>query len=431
MQPSTTGILPPISIRHLAIMTFLAAILPCAAQTAESPVAGEPANKPFARSVMEFGARGDGKTDDTEALQRAFGEANATGSILQIPAGTYRITATLHLEKAAAAGLIIEGAGGRPIRGSGFAEKSVTTLLWDGPEGETLLRVTGACGLVLRDLNFDGNSKAGTLFEARHEKGWGNMLSLMENVHFYRAKVGIQMGGAPREHTNSDYAFHFITFRSLETGMLVKNDQGVDFLFNYIFALSVKTVFDFENGGNLLVHNAQMTNCPLFLDIGGGGRNAGTFFASNVRVEWDRGGSTHRGQLLRSNPRNQLAAVRFTGFTDAQWAWPDNQTESRLTPLMEIGPGTSVIMESSTISGPLAAINGTEQSPASLILRSSAFSNGKPEDFISANQHGFFKLNDNFTSLMNPLADTVHWPELETVRVTPGDGYTGRHTRRP
>ena len=418
-------------ILRIVMGTILCAGAPLASQ-AESPD-GKDAARPFARSVLEYGAVGDGVADDTRAVQRALAEANLAGSILQFPAGNYRITAPLEVSRDAGRGLVLEGAGGRPINASGFSEKtpSSTTLLWDGEEGGTLMVATGVSGFVLRDLNFDGNKKAGILFLSRHVKGWGNILNMMENVHFYRAAVGIQMGSSPDEHTNSDYAFHFVTFRSLDCGLKVKNDQGVDFLFNYVFALSVKTVFDFERGGNLLVQNAQMTNCPLFLNIGGGGRNAGTFNATNVRIEWDGGGAKRRGQLLRATPKFHQASVKIVGFTDAQWAWPSNETESRHIPLMEIGAGTTVVLESSLVSGPLAALQGTEAAPAWLILRETSFSNGSPEDFIQANKNGFFRLLNNFSDKMRAFPDMVKWPDIPPKTLASGEEFSGKFLQNP
>lgn len=428
---------PPLARRFsrslLRLRTVLAMTGTCAmttgahAATSENPAPEKHGvERPFAQSVREFGAVGDGVADDTGAIQKALAEANLKGSVLQFPAGTYRITRTLEVGLTAGRGLIIQGAGGRPINASGFTEKkTATTLLWDGEEGGTVMVATGVSGLVIRDLNFDGNKKAGTLYLARHIKGWGNMLNMMENVHFYQAAVGIQMGSSTGEHTNSDYAFHFLTFRNLESGLLIKNDQGVDFLFNYLFALSVKTVFNFERGGNLLVHNAQMTNCPLFLNIGGGGRNVGTYNATNVRIEWDGGGNKRRGQLLRSEPKFQQASVKFVGFTDAQWAWSKNETESRRIPLMEIGPGTTVVMESSLISGPLATVDGTAEAPANFILRETSFSNGKPEDFVSANAHGFLQLRNNFNNHMQLFPDIKKWPDLPVREIPAGDTLVG------
>lgn len=44
-----------------------------------------------------YGARGDGRTDDTAALQRALDDHTGRNTILYLPKGTYRITGTLRL----------------------------------------------------------------------------------------------------------------------------------------------------------------------------------------------------------------------------------------------------------------------------------------------------------------------------------------------
>ena len=43
-------------------------------------------------SVKDFGARGDGTTDDTEAIQKAIDEVGKVGGTLHFPAGTYMVT---------------------------------------------------------------------------------------------------------------------------------------------------------------------------------------------------------------------------------------------------------------------------------------------------------------------------------------------------
>lgn len=381
--------------------------------------------RPFAWSVLDFGAVGDGRTDDTNAIQEALSKVNLMGGVLQFPAGTYRVTRTLEISKTKGRGLILSGAGSRPINASGFSDKAATTLLWDGEEGGTLMLLGGLAGLTLRDMNFDGQRKAGILMHSRHVESWGSMLNLFQNLHFYRADVGIQLGERAGEHTNSDFLLEFITFRNLRIGMLVTNDQGVDFLMNYLFALSVGTVLDFKRGGNLTVNNAQMTNCPLFLDIGGGGRNAGTFVLTTVRVEWDGGGKNRRGQLLRANPHYQQALVRIIGFTDAQWDWRNNETDYHYQPLMEIGPGVNVSMVSSSISGPLAELRGNADAYASLIVESSLFSWGRPANFVSANEHGYFRLENNFTGRMVLTDDVIRWPARNTEVLSTEEPYKG------
>ena len=58
-----------------------------------------PINLKFAEtvSVKDFGATGDGTTDDTAAIQAAITACQTSGSSLHIPAGTYKTTSTLNI----------------------------------------------------------------------------------------------------------------------------------------------------------------------------------------------------------------------------------------------------------------------------------------------------------------------------------------------
>lgn len=58
-------------------------------------------------AVTDFGARGDGATDDTTALRRAVGAAARTGGVVWVPAGDFRITG----EIAVPSHVTIRGAG--------------------------------------------------------------------------------------------------------------------------------------------------------------------------------------------------------------------------------------------------------------------------------------------------------------------------------
>lgn len=61
---------------------------------------------PLTASVRDFGAKGDGETDDTEAFAKAL-EGVAKGAI-EVPPGRYRITRPLVLQKS---GVVLRGAG--------------------------------------------------------------------------------------------------------------------------------------------------------------------------------------------------------------------------------------------------------------------------------------------------------------------------------
>jgi len=68
---------------------------------------GEPIpDVPVAANVRDFGAVGDGETDDTEAIQRAI-DSVQKGAVL-LPAGRYKITATLKIEKS---NIVLRGEG--------------------------------------------------------------------------------------------------------------------------------------------------------------------------------------------------------------------------------------------------------------------------------------------------------------------------------
>ncbi|MEO1411691.1 MAG: glycosyl hydrolase family 28-related protein [Bacteroidota bacterium] len=88
----------------------------------------------FGLYVTDFGARGDGNTDDTNAFRRALDSANVTGQQVLVPAGIYRITRPLFLRDGVA--LIGEGPGSEPLQtpfngsllryeGNGFALRIV------------------------------------------------------------------------------------------------------------------------------------------------------------------------------------------------------------------------------------------------------------------------------------------------------------------
>ena len=48
-------------------------------------------------NVRDYGATGDGQTDDTDAVSRCLREAFKKSGVAYFPAGTYRITQTLTL----------------------------------------------------------------------------------------------------------------------------------------------------------------------------------------------------------------------------------------------------------------------------------------------------------------------------------------------
>ncbi len=182
-----------------------------------------------------FGAVGDGKADDTNALQAALDSLKESGydapNTIYLPAGTYRITRTLHWQKLYSKHLL--GAG------------RDTRILWDG---------AGDGGDVPAVMFHSDGATAGVVFEGLVWDGAG------------KAAIGV-------DHCSStDYETHVIhrneEFINLGTGIF----SGSSPWFKYVNA-SAEILFDnclFVNNGNgvvFLSYNAldnTVVNCGFY-----------------------------------------------------------------------------------------------------------------------------------------------------------------------
>ena len=147
-------------IRRTTLMTaaLLAAGLLAAGRTAR----GDEFVGPFpswANVKTEYGAVGDGKADDTAAIQKALEEVRGKDSpkrVLYFPAGIYRITAMLKLDRISHSEPL-----GMSIVGE---DPEKTVIKWDGPAGTNMFRYNAWYASVSR-LTFDGAGKAKTAIQ--------------------------------------------------------------------------------------------------------------------------------------------------------------------------------------------------------------------------------------------------------------------------
>ncbi|WP_420803675.1 glycosyl hydrolase family 28-related protein [Saccharothrix deserti] len=106
--------------------------------------AGQRSRRDPRLNVLGFGAKGDGTTDDTSALQHAVdcavrdvpphAEAASDGKVVHLPPGDYRITAPLIVSN----GCILEGAG--------TGTTGTTTITADVANGDFNLSTTTGIG---------------------------------------------------------------------------------------------------------------------------------------------------------------------------------------------------------------------------------------------------------------------------------------------
>ena len=101
----------------------------------------------WANAKSDFGAVGDGQTDDTAALQKAIKAlGGAKSAVLFIPEGTYRITAGLTMVSSENVSII-------------GADPATTVIKWDGPGEGTMLFCNGVRYSKFSRLTWDGGGK--------------------------------------------------------------------------------------------------------------------------------------------------------------------------------------------------------------------------------------------------------------------------------
>jgi hypothetical protein len=143
-------------------------------------------------NVMDFGARGDGATDDTAALQVALNTAfgTGTGTIAQrqqrgiiIPPGRFVVRG---------GGLTGKNWFGGCLHGSGRFTTQIQNV-----DGGPVITTDGCQYMRFGDMQLDGNNGAGVLFDLDW-KGPGTALqsNTFENIYFSDAGVGLRIGNS-------------------------------------------------------------------------------------------------------------------------------------------------------------------------------------------------------------------------------------------
>ena len=177
-----------------------------------------------------FGAKGDGKADDSEALQRAF----ESKQIVFLSPGIYRFTRTLRLYN----GVQVVGPSGDIGPWNPFGQ---ATLRFDGDEGAVAVLADRTKHVQLRNFGIDGSGKAGVGLK------W-------INVFYTRSRVqGVTITGT-REHAMYLATMGVITFQDLDisknfgNGITVGSYPNVDIATGEVNAVSFTNCGIVDNG---------------------------------------------------------------------------------------------------------------------------------------------------------------------------------------
>lgn len=237
----------------------LAAVIPSLAAQAQSiPATGDEFVGPFASWAnvkTTYGAKGDGVTDDTAALQRALNAVGKNGAnpVLWIPAGTYVISSML----------IVSNVEDISILGQ---DPSVTIIKWAGSSDGTMFHVSGIDYSRISRITFEGAGAAGIIVDQSNTtNGYFDTGNEYADDFFQNANTGIQCGGDGANGCSemSILRDHFTNLSTI--GVSVMNYNALDIWVHYsIFDHDAVGVGDcswssttgFSGAGDIRVYNS-------------------------------------------------------------------------------------------------------------------------------------------------------------------------------
>jgi hypothetical protein len=165
----------------------------------------------------DYGAVGDGRADDTAALQKALDDlvTHERTCVLYLPAGTYRLTGavgTVRRKHTDVQGVMVVG-----------EDPATTTLLWDGPPTGPMVRWDAWYSKISR-LSFDGAGRAetgllyGPAFSTYNETS---------DLWFHGVRNGLTFGG-PQTQGQAENTVLRCRFTGCEVGIQTVNWNSMD-----------------------------------------------------------------------------------------------------------------------------------------------------------------------------------------------------------
>lgn len=249
-------------------------------------------------NVIDFGAVGDGVTDDTAAIQAAINAANPRGGIVYFPRGDYLISS----------GLTVDNSVARtgPLPDDYFARKA--SLLGDGMAGSRILGAAGNYAMLtllgstltgfvsqqfIRGLTFEKADKTGKVLaldnlayfsvENCYFDGGDEVVAISDCVVGLFSNSYFMFGNKGLRGFNSNYANpNALTF----TSCVVAWNTTYGALFEQPACLSfVGGTFESNGGDALATYNANNWALKI-VDAGGEGSTglvmSGTYFEANA-----------------------------------------------------------------------------------------------------------------------------------------------------
>lgn len=227
----------------------------------------------------DFGAKGDGITDDTNALQTAI-DALAKGDraiVLYLPAGTYMVTGTLVLNNKINISIIGE-------------DPATTVVKWAGAQKGTMFQMNGTAYSKFDRITWNGNNIANIAVD----QSWDGKKAHFDTGNEYAddtfvdVQIGIRGGAAGHGFAETSILRdHFI--RNSAAGVSLGNFNALDiWIRDCLFQDCSTGVTNSRGAGNFRVYHNVFENSKLYdiaiINTGGfsvrnnTSKNSGMFF---------------------------------------------------------------------------------------------------------------------------------------------------------
>jgi hypothetical protein len=324
----------------------------------------------WANVKSQYGAAGDGVTDDTAAIQRCLSALGASAPVCYFPAGTYLITSTLNI-----------GGTGSPSTGAIYvsligADPATTSIVWGGPSGGTMLYLNGVAYSRFDRLTFNGQGNAGVAVDQSKADGTSNYFDT-DNEYaddvFENAGTGLRCGnlgyGCAETSMLRDQFLN-----NTVAGVAMKNFNALDmFIWYSLFQSNYQGVTNHPGAGNFHVYNSIFKNSGYAdMEIG----NTGVF---NIRNNYSSGSNIFLNADATDNPAN----ITLQGNTILDTVLNNSSLPAVSIYIGDLGPVVAIDnvirTRSGLTTGPVILAAGFTGSQTDLFSMGNIFTASSPE----------------------------------------------------
>jgi len=259
-------------------------------------------------NVRDYGAKGDGRTDDSEAINAAINAARVNGGTVLLSAATYAVGSTVNLTH-----------GHLNFIGSG---EHATVLRWMGAANGTVLSMSSLAYSEVKGFQVNCNSTAGIGIDATATNSSGvSIQNIFEHLH-----VGNCLGtpgydihvGSPTNQQVSEVLFHEILLGPAATnGIYQEGTQTVNVSYDGVAGGPGSGANGINiRGGSAFIMRYSAGDSSVAV------RLANQILLVNVRYgEWEGGGSANATFLLMEDGPGNGNAGPLVTVEDTRLAW--------------------------------------------------------------------------------------------------------------